>query len=333
MLDVSRRLLIVIIMAFCIACMFFSVKTVKAESNSADILTQTKEWVWPATEGRISDHFGTRNGRHKGLDIAAPTGTDTFTVDEGIVTKSYYSSSYGHVIFIKHPNGFETVYAHLSKRLVHEEQQVSKGQLIGKVGNTGRSRGAHLHFEVHNGDWNIKKSNAIDPLHALDVSVFIGEEENDLLAEKQEAAKLAALEEMYIEEQETSDWNLIAHSTEQLLSSSVLVSSDLEEVEEKLEDVVIKVEVIKNMTLWELSQEHSVSIQSIKDWNGLISDIIEIGQILEIYPDKEKVYVVKNGDTLPVVENEVGVSIEKIKELNNLNGDNLYPDQVLVVER
>jgi LysM repeat protein len=329
MLDLSRRLLIVLIMGFFIACMFFSVKTVKAETNSVDILTETKDWVWPIDEGEISDHYGTRGGRHNGLDVAAPRGTDTYSVDEGIVTKSYYSSSYGHVIFIKHPNGFETVYAHLSKRLVQEDQQVSKGQLIGKVGNTGRSRGAHLHFEVHNGDWNIKKSNAIDPLHALDVSVFIGEEEVNLLAEKQEAAKLAALEKMY-KEQQPSDWNLVAHSTEQLLSSSVLVSS---EVEEETSKEAIKVEVKENMTLWGLSHEYKVSIQSIKDWNGLTSDIIEIGQILEIYTDREKVYVVQSGDTLPFIEKEVGVSLDKIKELNNLTGDNLYPDQVLVVER
>jgi LysM repeat protein len=326
MLDLSRRLLIVLIMGFCIACMFLSVKTVKAESNSApDILVETKDWVWPATEGRITDYFGTRKGRHFGLDIAAPTGTDTYSVDNGVVTKSYYSSSYGHVIFVKHPNGFETVYAHLSKRLVHKGQEVSKGQLIGKIGNTGRSRGAHLHFEVHKGDWNIKKSNAINPLHTLDVSVFIGEEKN-LLAKKQENEKLAALEKMY-NEQQISDWKLIAHSSEQLLSSSVLVSSEEDE-----EDVAINIEVEKGMTLWEMSQEFKVSIQSIMDWNELTSDIIEVGQMIKIYPDEGKMYVVKSGDTLPMIGEALGIPIDQIKELNHLEGDTLYPEQVLVVE-
>jgi LysM repeat protein len=302
MLDLSKRLLIVLIMGFCIACMFFSVKTVKAEANTSTIMAETKDWVWPAY-GEISDHFGTRGGDHHGLDIAAPTGTKTFTVEDGIVSKSYYSSSYGHVIFIKHPNGFESVYAHLSKRLVEEGQEVSKGELIGKIGNTGRSRGAHLHFEVHNGDWNIEKSNSIDPLHALDVAVLIGGKASQALAEKKEAAKIASLEKVF-KAQQASDWNISEKTTEQLLSSSVIVSSNEYEEEhivavvEKFnnrqkevneakqeENNVVVVDVTKGMTLWKMSQQYNVSIESIKEWNQLASDIILIGQELSIYPD------------------------------------------------
>ncbi|MBM6619908.1 M23 family metallopeptidase [Bacillus suaedaesalsae] len=339
MLDLSRRLLIVIIMGFCIACMFLSVKTVKAESNSVHILSETKEWVWPIEEGRISDHFGTRHGRHDGLDVAAPKGTPIYTVDAGTVTKSYYSSSYGNVIFVMHPNGYETVYAHLSKRLVKEGDIVTKGQQIGKVGNTGRSRGAHLHFEVHKGEWNIKKSNAIDPLHTLDVSVFIGEgKEKNVLAEKKQEVKLATLEKIY-KEQNVSDLMLTDDSSNQLLASSVVVSNDLQEIDviEEVEKLIVSSEKVvtltveENMTLWQLANQYQVTIESIKIWNQLQSDMIQIGEKLIIYPDLEKVYIVESGDTLEMIESKTGVSINEIKEFNSLENDNLYPNQVLSI--
>ncbi|WP_010284314.1 peptidoglycan DD-metalloendopeptidase family protein [Bacillus timonensis] len=126
----------------------------------------TEEWAWPVI-GRITDTFGTRQGNHKGLDIAAPLGDHIYAVEKGIVKKSYYKGSYGHVVFIEHPNGYETVYAHLSKRIVQEGETVEKGQLIGHIGSTGNSTGPHLHFEVHNGEWNSSRNNAIDPLYML----------------------------------------------------------------------------------------------------------------------------------------------------------------------
>jgi murein DD-endopeptidase MepM/ murein hydrolase activator NlpD len=125
-----------------------------------------EQWIWPVS-GVISDYFGTRGGKHYGIDIAAPMGTKIVSAGEGTVTKSYYSESYGNVVFVRHNNGYEAVYAHLYKRFVHEGQAVKSGQLIGEVGNTGHSCGAHLHFEVHKGSWNFAKTNAVNPLRVL----------------------------------------------------------------------------------------------------------------------------------------------------------------------
>ncbi|WP_246942275.1 peptidoglycan DD-metalloendopeptidase family protein [Bacillus pinisoli] len=297
MLDLSRRLLIVLIMGFCIACMFLSVKTVRAaatEIESPIILAETIEWVWP-TYGELTDHFGTRGGNHHGIDIAAPTGTDTFAVEDGVVSKSYYSSSYGHVIFLKHPTGFETVYAHLSERFVEEGEEVKKGTVIGKVGNTGRSRGAHLHFEVHMGDWNVEKTNSINPLHALDVSVLIDGEVKQAMAEKKHEEKVALLENV-LQNEQVADWNITEKEAEKLLSTSVIVSSKdyhTEELSDELEKnktepssiqkaEPLVVEVVKGMTLWSIAEKYDVSVSSIKEWNQLSSDIILIGQELSI---------------------------------------------------
>ncbi|MDO9402805.1 MAG: M23 family metallopeptidase [Polaromonas sp.] len=85
---------------------------------------------------------------HLGTDFAAPTGTPARTVGDGVVTFAGVQNGYGNVIFVKHRNNQETVYAHLSKINVKRGQNVSQGQTIGLVGSTGWATGPHLHFEV-----------------------------------------------------------------------------------------------------------------------------------------------------------------------------------------
>ena len=133
--------------------------------GQAEGAAEEKQWTWPV-EGRISDYFGTRNGKHFGIDIAAPIGTSIVAMQGGVVTKSYFSDSYGHVVFIKHRD-YEAVYAHMNKRLVREGEEILQGQLIGQVGNTGQSNGAHLHLEIHKGSWTIAKTYAVNPLQML----------------------------------------------------------------------------------------------------------------------------------------------------------------------
>lgn len=102
--------------------------------------------------GIITSRFGNRESirsyAHRGLDIATSTGTPYKAAAGGVVTTAGYNSSYGYMIIISHGNGVETVYGHSSKLLVSQGQQVSQGQVIGKVGSTGNSTGPHLHFEV-----------------------------------------------------------------------------------------------------------------------------------------------------------------------------------------
>ncbi|MBW7642912.1 murein hydrolase activator EnvC family protein [Geobacillus thermoleovorans] len=121
--------------------------------------------------GPITSGFGYRFGGtdfHPGVDIGKRAAVvPVVAAADGIVFRSYYSSSYGNVIFISHViNGqtYTTVYAHLEARLVGEGQHVRKGQVIGYMGNTGHSTGPHLHFELHRGGWNEAKTNAVNPL-------------------------------------------------------------------------------------------------------------------------------------------------------------------------
>lgn len=109
-------------------------------------------FVMPTTNTKITDIFGYRPRRrrvHNGLDIKVQRGDTIRSAFDGKVRMaSFQRRGYGHYIVIRHTNGIETVYAHLSKKLVIQDQNVKAGQPIGLGGNTGRSTGAHLHFET-----------------------------------------------------------------------------------------------------------------------------------------------------------------------------------------
>lgn len=106
----------------------------------------TGSFIWPCT-GRISQGSW---ARHVAIDIAAPTGTPIFAADSGTVIESGWTDvGYGQYVIIDHGNGFRTLYAHMSKRLVSKGAKVQRGQKIGLVGSTGNSTGPHLHFEIY----------------------------------------------------------------------------------------------------------------------------------------------------------------------------------------
>ncbi|GAB6737200.1 hypothetical protein bcgnr5412_35150 [Bacillus cereus] len=129
-------------------------------------VNKTNDFIQPAA-GRYTSRFEKRGGKmHHGLDIAASGTVPVVAAAEGVITRSYYSTSYGNVVFISHNiNGqtYTTVYAHLKSRSVSAGQKVKQGQQLGIMGNTGQSEGQHLHFEIHKGEWNAQKTNAMDP--------------------------------------------------------------------------------------------------------------------------------------------------------------------------
>ena len=111
-------------------------------------LTGSGSMGWPLDGGWVSDSFiSDRN--HKGMDIAAPEGTEIYAAADGyVVSAGWNSGGYGNVVMIEHLDGYATVYAHMIAVYAGEGQYVTKGQLIGFVGNTGNSFGDHCHFEV-----------------------------------------------------------------------------------------------------------------------------------------------------------------------------------------
>lgn len=109
-----------------------------------------RHFTMPTTSRVITSNFGSRWGRqHKGLDIKVYIGDTIRAAFSGKVRiVRYEAGGYGKYIVIRHNNGLETIYGHLSEQLVEENQEVRSGEVIGLGGNTGRSTGSHLHFET-----------------------------------------------------------------------------------------------------------------------------------------------------------------------------------------
>lgn len=104
------------------------------------------------TSYRFTSGFGTRWGRlHAGIDLAGAYGSPVHATADGVVTHAGWESGYGRLVTIRHDFGYETRYAHLSQIRVSEGDRVSRGDRIGDMGNSGRSTGTHLHYEVRTG--------------------------------------------------------------------------------------------------------------------------------------------------------------------------------------
>jgi murein DD-endopeptidase MepM/ murein hydrolase activator NlpD len=109
---------------------------------------------WPIT-GRLMDGYGQRSdpfsgegAMHTGVDISAPMGTSVKATADGIVVHAGWYSGYGRCIVLDHGNGYQTLYGHLSESEVIVGQEIRQGEVLGRVGMTGRSTGPHLHYEV-----------------------------------------------------------------------------------------------------------------------------------------------------------------------------------------
>ncbi len=125
----------------------------------------------PITKGWLSSYFGMRtdpfNGRrvhHSGVDFAGKMGSDVISVAAGVVTYAGWRSGYGNLVEVNHGKGYATRYGHNSKILVKVGQTVKKGQVLSKMGTTGRSTGPHVHFEV------LYNGRAVDPKKYIQAS-------------------------------------------------------------------------------------------------------------------------------------------------------------------
>jgi murein DD-endopeptidase MepM/ murein hydrolase activator NlpD len=291
MQDYLRRFLIAGIMALCVSLLFLVSKP-QASGNNLSV-----NWIWP-TDGVISDTYGTRLGQHKGIDIAGNLNTPIVAVDDGVVAKSYYSDTYGHVVFIKHSNDIETVYAHLNKRNVTEGQSVQQGETIGYMGNTGESKGVHLHFEAHQYEWTYEKDNALNPTVLLG-AVGVGE---NVQAFSENHAHYVVKS---IKEPELETLNSLEYQGKEASTHKVQFGE----------------------TLWSIAKQYSTSIASIQKVNQLTTTDIFQNQILKIPSDVKKIYVVKKGDTLSAISKKVNRSVKEIKTFNQLQTDEIYPHQ------
>jgi murein DD-endopeptidase MepM/ murein hydrolase activator NlpD len=135
----------------------------RLESGDAALARERKPNIWPV-KGIITQRFSTGGAeiRHDGVDIMAEENAVVVSAARGIVVEGGWDNDLGQYVRIDHDFGLQTVYGHLSRALVKAGDQIGKGDPLGVVGNTGRSLGPHLHFEI------IFKGRAVDPLSYLE---------------------------------------------------------------------------------------------------------------------------------------------------------------------
>lgn len=141
-----------------------NVASAKFDENVTETYLNSGEFIWPVPASRrISSGYGKRWGRHhEGIDIPGRIGSSIVAAADG---KVIYSGAgvggYGNITVILHDNGYHTVYAHAKKNITVAGQRVYKGQVIALLGQTGRSTGPHLHFEIR------KNSRPLNPTQVL----------------------------------------------------------------------------------------------------------------------------------------------------------------------
>ncbi|WP_248722920.1 M23 family metallopeptidase [Seonamhaeicola sp. ML3] len=205
----------------------------------------------------VTSRFGWRWGRaHKGIDIDLITGDSVYAILDGIVRMARYTSGHGRTVVIRHFNGLETVYAHLSSYGVKENDTVFKGSYLGKGGNSGRSRGSHLHLGVN------YKGIAINPEYLFEFS---------------ETNKIRS-QELWVTEKWTQ---AIFHSSKRKSKLELLTTED-----EALASLIKQksIYVVKpGDTLSRISRTNNVSIAAICKLNHIkYNTVIKIGQKLVI---------------------------------------------------
>ncbi len=206
----------------------------------------------------VTSRYGWRWGRaHKGIDIDLITGDSLFSMFDGVVRFARYNSGHGRTVIVRHYNGLETVYAHLSRYGVKENDTVVKGQYLGKGGASGNARGSHLHLVVN------YKGVSINPEYLFDFN----NEDNKVRAK-----------EIWV----TKEWTRpYAHNSRR---------------QSKIEPILTEAEALKTLvkerrvyvvkrgdTLSRISRRNNVSIASLCKTNSISrNSVIKIGQRLII---------------------------------------------------
>lgn len=225
------------------------------EATAIRLVDSLESYHYPYI-GRITSRYGPRRGRaHQGLDIGLKTGDPIYATFDGKVRLSKAAGDYGNLVIIRHNNGLETYYAHLSQRDVEVGEWVVAGQQIGLGGSTGRSTGPHLHYEVR------YKGQSFDPERLIDFSNG-NLRRDELLLKRRHFSIYSKYEQDFGDEEEVAKQ---------------------EEAERKAAAAVQYHTVRSGDTLGAIARKYGTSVSRICQLSGIKStSILRIGQKLRV---------------------------------------------------
>ena len=225
------------------------------EATAIRLVDSLESYHYPYI-GRITSRYGPRRGRaHQGLDLGLKTGDPIYATFDGKVRISKAAGDYGNLVVIRHNNGLETYYAHLSQRDVEVGDWVVAGQQIGLGGSTGRSTGPHLHYEVR------YKGQSFDPERIIDFSNG-NLRRDELLLKRRHFSIYSKYEQDFGDEEEVAKQ---------------------EEAERKAAAAVQYHTVRSGDTLGAIARKYGTSVSRICQLNGIKStSILRIGQKLRV---------------------------------------------------
>lgn len=217
---------------------------------------------------KVFSKFGYRHRRrHQGADLPLQTGTPVYAAFDGKVRLANYYKGYGNLIILRHENGLETFYAHLSKIMVNEDDWVNAGSIIGLGGSTGRSSGPHLHFETR------YKGYAFDPEWLIDFNT--GELRHRFFTLKKKYLNASS---NYVPEDEQEEIDIIEGDTQDK------VEAEKKAEEERKAAAAAQYHTIKQGdTLGALARKYHTTVKKICQLNGISErTVLRIGKKLRV---------------------------------------------------
>jgi murein DD-endopeptidase MepM/ murein hydrolase activator NlpD len=225
-------------------------------------VSEGRNWAPVLDKSSLTSHFGWRRKRwHKGTDLDLETGDPVYAAFDGIVRISGVHSGYGNTVVLRHYNGLETLYGHMSKLYFEPNTLVKAGETIGKGGNTGRSSGSHLHFETR------YEGNQFDPENIYSFS------KNPMEIKGQELVLSPKLYD-YLRGGSSRPKNIITENTGAELAGGEEENEDIEEEEEEKPVKVNKIQwyrVRPGDNLTEIARRSNTTIAEICRLNKISS--------------------------------------------------------------
>lgn len=223
---------------------------------------------------KVYSPFGYRHRRrHQGVDLPLRKGDDVYAAFSGKVRMSKYYKAYGNIVIIRHENGLETFYAHLSKRLVEPDQWVEAGQVIGLGGSTGRSTGPHLHFETR------YKGYAFDPQWLIDFES--GTLRHRLFVLKK---KYLSADSRYVPESDTEEEDIALGDARDYAVADSLAAVKKAEAEKAAAAAAKYHKIRSGDTLYDLARKYGTSVSAICKLNkGLTAkSTLKVGKTIRV---------------------------------------------------